>query len=199
MTSCADTPILPTTTTGRLRLLGLGRIASRNRPLGTATRTARASPFRGNAEVTVADLPPTESRRRMPGRDRRDLLRLGLIAVGRARGDMIPGGILVTMRWDLSELPKGMTPQKLRIAHLLGGRGFEQVNAPCVFDGGRADEHAVHLGRAVQAGRQGHPGELLPAHRTASAAGTDRATRSPADQLNRVRRRPALTMSPLRT
>ncbi len=37
------------------------------------------------------------------------------------------------MRWDLSELPKGMTQQKLRIAHLLGTGCFEQVSAPCVF------------------------------------------------------------------
>jgi hypothetical protein len=51
-------------------------------------------------------------------------------------GGPIPGGIQVTMRWDYSELPSGMTAQKLRIAHLLSATTYEQVKDPCVFSAG---------------------------------------------------------------
>ncbi len=53
-----------------------------------------------------------------------------------ADGVAIPGGIEVTMRWDVSQLPKGMTARKLRIAHLLGDGMYKQVKDACVFAGG---------------------------------------------------------------
>ena len=48
------------------------------------------------------------------------------------------------MRWDYTELPNGMTYQKLRVAHLLTATTFEQVTRHLHLQpGGRADEHAV--------------------------------------------------------
>ena len=43
----------------------------------------------------------------------------------------VPGGIEVTMRWDYTELPSGMTAKKLRVAHLLGNGEFVQVKGMC--------------------------------------------------------------------
>lgn len=57
-------------------------------------------------------------------------------AIDVADGGTIAGGIKVTMRWDVSELPKGMTEKKIRIAHLLGPESFEAVDAQCTFAGG---------------------------------------------------------------
>ena len=86
-----------------------------------------------NAEVTVADLPPGHPDATCP-------LAIAATCFGWAsslsvaNGAVIPGGIQVTMRWDFSELPKGMTPQKLRIAHLLGNNQFVQVKDACVYN-----------------------------------------------------------------
>ena len=38
------------------------------------------------------------------------------------------------MRWDYTELPNGMTYQKLRVAHLLTATTFEQVTGTCSFN-----------------------------------------------------------------
>jgi hypothetical protein len=88
-----------------------------------------------NAEVTVADLPPNDPAVACPTTIAATCFGWGS-SLSVAQGATVPGGILVTMRWDISELPKGMTPQKLRIAHLLGGQDFEAVNAACVYAAG---------------------------------------------------------------
>ena len=87
-----------------------------------------------NAEVTVADLPPGHPDATCPPA-------IAATCFGWAsslsvdNGELIPGGIRVRMRWDFTELPKGMTPQKLRIAHLLGNNQFVHVKDACVYDG----------------------------------------------------------------
>jgi hypothetical protein len=44
----------------------------------------------------------------------------------------VAGGLTVTVRWDVSDLPKGMTERKIRIAHLLdGGLVAHPVTALC--------------------------------------------------------------------
>ena len=48
-------------------------------------------------------------------------------------------GIEVTIRWDASQLPKGMTDRKLRIVHEFDGGGSEPVTVPCTFTGSRPD------------------------------------------------------------
>ena len=53
-----------------------------------------------------------------------------------AHGAMIPAGIEVTVRWDASQLPKGMTDRKLRIIHLFDDGGYEIVSAACTYAGG---------------------------------------------------------------
>jgi hypothetical protein len=53
-------------------------------------------------------------------------------------GAEFPDGLKVTIRWDYSQLPSGMTARKLRFVHLLDGGGFERVDADCVYDGAGA-------------------------------------------------------------
>ncbi len=86
-----------------------------------------------NAEVTVADLPPTDPQVACPTAIAATCFGWGS-SLSVAQGATIEGGILVTMRWDLSELPSGMTPKKLRIAHLLGGQLWEPVSAACTYN-----------------------------------------------------------------
>lgn len=50
-------------------------------------------------------------------------------------GANYPAGIEVTVRWDVSQLPKGMTARKLRIVHQFDGGGSEPVVLPCTFTG----------------------------------------------------------------
>jgi hypothetical protein len=90
-----------------------------------------------NAEVSLADLPPGNPEVACPAAIAATCFGWGS-SLSIANGATIPGGILVTMRWDLSELPKGMTERKLRIAHLLGGQLFEPVSAACTYDLGGA-------------------------------------------------------------
>ena len=86
-----------------------------------------------NAEVTVADLPPGDSEIACPTEIAATCFGWGS-SLKVAGGLPIEGGILVTMRWDLSELPKGMTEKKIRIAHLLGGQLWEPVSAACTYN-----------------------------------------------------------------
>ena len=53
-----------------------------------------------------------------------------------ANGAPFPAGIEVTVRWDASQLPKGMTARKLRIIHLFDGGGYELVSNACTYAGG---------------------------------------------------------------
>lgn len=60
-----------------------------------------------------------------------------------ANGAPFDAGIEVTVRWDASQLPKGMTDRKLRIVHLFdegdyepGSPDYELVTAACTYTGG---------------------------------------------------------------
>ena len=107
---------------------GLDALTSSN-PHGTRVTIPSA-----NAEVTVRDLPANNPLAACPSQLTTCFGQGSAIDVG--DGGIVPGGIEVTMRWDFSELPKGMTPQKLRVAHLLTATTFEQVTGSCVFVAG---------------------------------------------------------------
>jgi hypothetical protein len=107
---------------------GLDTLGTGN-PHGTTVLIPSAT-----AEVTVRDLPSGNSEVTCPTVLTTCFGQGSAIDVG--DGGTIAGGIKVTMRWDVSELPKGMTEKKIRIAHLLGGQAFEAVEAQCVFVGG---------------------------------------------------------------
>ena len=51
-------------------------------------------------------------------------------------GATYPAGIEVTIRWDASQLPKGMTDRKLQIIHFFDGGAHELVSNACTFAGG---------------------------------------------------------------
>jgi hypothetical protein len=51
-------------------------------------------------------------------------------------GGSYPAGIEVTIRWDASQLPSGMTDRKLRIIHLFDGGGHELIKDACTYAGG---------------------------------------------------------------
>jgi hypothetical protein len=104
-------------------------------PLDTTNQHGTKVKIATNAEVTLADLPPTHTDVTCPSQIAATCFGWGS-SLSIANGATVPGGIEVTMRWDLSELPKGMTERKLRIAHLLGGQSWEPVSAACVFVAG---------------------------------------------------------------
>lgn len=99
-----------------------------------------------NAEVTVRDLPATD-----PSASCAALVdgasQVSLPCFGEASslsvggGAAFPDGIKVTLRWDYSDLPNGMTEKKLRVVHvfdsgtLLGGKSYEIVSNQCQFVG----------------------------------------------------------------
>jgi len=52
-------------------------------------------------------------------------------------GGPVTGGVQVTMRWDYSDQPNGMTEKKIHIVHIFdGGTSFEQVTNQCTFGTG---------------------------------------------------------------
>ncbi len=64
-------------------------------------------------------------------------------------GEPVAGGLRVTIRWDFSDLPKGMTEKKIRIVHFLdGGAGHELVDEQC----GAATRAACLAGPIVRLG-----------------------------------------------
>jgi hypothetical protein len=85
-----------------------------------------------NAEVRVADLPPNHADVQCPAAIAATCFGWGS-SLSVAGGSTVPGGIEVTMRWDKSELPGGMTAGKLRIAHLTSVNSFVQVKNPCTY------------------------------------------------------------------
>lgn len=84
-----------------------------------------------NAEVTVADLPPASIALPCPA-VAPTCFGWGT-SLDVAQGNPIASGIEVTVRWDASELPNGMTAQKLKIIHLFTGGGYELVSNACTF------------------------------------------------------------------
>lgn len=113
-------------------LLSTGLAVSSANPHGTAVEVRR------NAEVTIADLPPTALGPCPPGYPTcfgwGSSLDVGTDEDGIA--EEFPEGIVVTMRWDSSQLPNGMTPRKLGVLHILDDGSLEIVNRSCVTDPG---------------------------------------------------------------
>lgn len=103
-------------------LLSLGR----SNPHGTTVRLPSA-----NAEVTVADLNPNHPDVACPAAISATCFGWGSSITVPYEGGLVPGGIEVTMRWDYSQLPSGMTTRKLRVAHLLGNGEYQQVQGLC--------------------------------------------------------------------
>jgi hypothetical protein len=91
-----------------------------------------------NAKVTVADLPPGEVPA-CPAFAAATCFGWGSsldVGADLATGpEFFPNGFEVIMRWDDSQLPKGMTPRKLRVIHLLDNGGYELVENLCTYDG----------------------------------------------------------------
>jgi uncharacterized repeat protein (TIGR01451 family) len=66
-----------------------------------------------NAEVTASDIPPAND---CPAAITSCFGSGSQLSID--GGKPIPGGIVVTMRWDQTELPNGTTPDKLNVIHL---------------------------------------------------------------------------------
>jgi len=86
-----------------------------------------------NAEVRVADVPPLAIDVPCPAVAASCFGWATSLAV--SNGAEFPAGIEVTIRWDASELPNGMTDRKLRIVHF-DGSGFDVVSDACTFADG---------------------------------------------------------------
>ncbi|HET7646652.1 MAG TPA: hypothetical protein VFM03_09230 [Candidatus Limnocylindria bacterium] len=110
--------------------LTTGLAVAATNPHGTAVAVP------SNAEVTIEDLPPNVAPPCPQGygscfgwASRLD--------VGTDDGDIaqdFPTGIVVTMVWDDSQLPKGMTARKLRVLHVTDAGVVELVNPSCTYD-----------------------------------------------------------------
>ena len=100
-------------------------------PHGTAVRVGV------NAEITARDVPPANT---CPAAITTCFGSGSQLAVPFA--GPIPGGIEVTMRWDYSELPSGMTAKKLNVIHLfdapVGGASYALITDAC---SGPSDTH----------------------------------------------------------
>lgn len=97
--------------------------------------TAVAVP--SNAEVTLEDLTPTQAGDCPAGYPScfgwASELDVGTDDNGVAQ--LFPTGITVTMVWDDSQLPSGMTAKKLRVLHITDAGTIELVNSSCTYDG----------------------------------------------------------------
>lgn len=103
--------------TGGIDCAGAGLPATCNDTaiaLGEGNRHGTAVTVPVNAEVTASDVAPAAD---CPAA-------VACFGYGSslsiANGANILGGIVVTMRWDLSDLPNGMTADKLEVIHLFG-------------------------------------------------------------------------------
>jgi uncharacterized repeat protein (TIGR01451 family) len=110
--------------------LTTGLAVSELNPHGTSVEVRR------NAEVTIEDRPPGALGACPTGYPTcfgwGSVLDVGTDDGGVA--EEFPEGIVVTMRWDSSQLPSGMTPKKLRVLHILDDGSLEIVNPACVTD-----------------------------------------------------------------
>jgi len=112
-------PGIETFSTGGIDCAGAGLPADCNEGLailGTTNKHGTSVTVPQIAEVTVADLPPTNTANTCPPTIKTCFGAGSSISV--AGGASIASGITVTMRWDLSELPSGMTWQKLNVIHI---------------------------------------------------------------------------------
>lgn len=105
--------------------------------LGAANPHGTAVKVGVNAEVTVSDVPPAND---CPPAITTCFGSGSQLSV--AYGAPVPGGIELTMRWDYTELPNGMTPRKLDVIHLfdapVGGQTYALITDEC---DGPADTH----------------------------------------------------------
>lgn len=108
--------------------------------LGNANRHGTEVALTSNGEVTLEDLAANDPRGSCANL-------VGAVTslpcfgeashLSVANGATLPGGIKVTMRWDYTDLPNGMTEKKLHIVHiydpgvLVGGQSYEQVTNLC--------------------------------------------------------------------
>jgi hypothetical protein len=127
-------------TTGGIDCLAAGLPANCNdmvaevnetNPHGTAVRIGV------NAEVTARDVPPANTCPTAITTCFGSGSQLSVPFSG-----PVPGGIEVTMRWDYSELPSGMTARKLNVIHLfdapVNGASYALITDACT---GPADTH----------------------------------------------------------
>ena len=98
--------------TARRRAAGQ-RATTRSFPLGTSNPHGTAVTIPVNAEVTASDVAPAAD---CPAAVTTCFGYGSRLSI--ANGASISGGILVTMRWDETDLPNGMTPDKLKVIHL---------------------------------------------------------------------------------
>ncbi|HEX5039443.1 MAG TPA: hypothetical protein VFW95_04865 [Candidatus Limnocylindria bacterium] len=82
-------------------------------PLGEGNPHGTAVTMPVDGEVTASDVPPADD---CPAEITTCFGHGSQLSV--ARGDTVPGGIIVTMRWDYTDLPSGLTPNKLDVIHL---------------------------------------------------------------------------------
>jgi uncharacterized repeat protein (TIGR01451 family) len=82
-------------------------------PLGDLNRHGTSVTIPVNAEVTASDVAPAAD---CPAAVTTCFGYGSRLSI--ANGGDIPGGIVVTMRWDALDLPNGMTPAKLKVIHL---------------------------------------------------------------------------------
>ncbi|HEX7224395.1 MAG TPA: hypothetical protein VF367_02290 [Candidatus Limnocylindria bacterium] len=106
--------------------------------LSTTNRHGTEVYLTDTGEVTVRDLTATAANQYANCRNL-----LGVACFGEASeldvkdGLPVAGGLEVTMRWDFSDLPNGMTEKKIRFVHFFdGGTTFELITAQCSFVNG---------------------------------------------------------------
>jgi uncharacterized repeat protein (TIGR01451 family) len=121
--------------TGGIDCAGAGLPATCNDtavPLGSENRHGTAVTVPVNAEVTASDVAPAAD---CPAAVTTCFGYGSRLSI--AGGVNISGGILVTMRWDASDLPSGMTPGKLKVIHLfdpgrtLNGKTYALITDLC--------------------------------------------------------------------
>ena len=81
-----------------------------------------------NAEVTATDVPPDALGRPCPADIADACFGWGTV-LDIADGSAVSGGIEVTMRWDYTQLPNGMTARKLRVVHIFDEQVDGQTHA----------------------------------------------------------------------
>ena len=121
--------------TGGIDCAGAGLPATCNdtaTSLGELNKHGTAVTVPVNAEVTASDVAPAAD---CPAAVTTCFGYGSRLSI--ANGANISGGILVTMRWDASDLPSGMTPGKLKVIHLfdpgktLNGKPYALITDLC--------------------------------------------------------------------
>jgi uncharacterized repeat protein (TIGR01451 family) len=102
-------------------------------PLGDLNRHGTAVTVPANAEVTATDVGPTVGT--CPSAVTTCFGYGSQLSI--ANGGDIPGGIVVTMRWDALDLPSGVNASNLNVIHLfdpprtLDGKTYALITGPC--------------------------------------------------------------------